>query len=302
VSAAQEHRRDDAVFQEHRSTLLGVAYRTLGSLADAEDIVQEAWLRWAAADRTDVESPRQYLITVVSRLSIDRVRLMARRKETYVGPWLPEPVHTAGTALGPAETAAQRDTLSLATLRLLERLSAPERAVFVLREAFELPYSEIGRILELTEANARQLHRRGAKHLAATPHRYAPDPETHRTFVERFLAAASTGDRASLQSLLAKDATLWSDGGGKVRAALQPVFGAERITRLLSASIAKHAVAEFHVCEVNGQPALLIRLSELWHVCSFEFNDGRISGLQWMSNPDKLERLTRDVHGTSGQC
>lgn len=286
------------MFQHYRPTLLGVAYRTLGSLTDAEDVVQEAWLRWAADGRNDVQSPRQYLITVVTRLSIDRVRLMARRKETYVGPWLPEPVHTTSTTLGPAETAAQRDTLSLATLRLLERLSAPERAVFVLREAFELPYAEIGRILELTEANARQLHRRGCKHLAAGPHRYAPDPETHRALVERFLTAASTGDRGSLQSLLAHDATLWSDGGGKVRAALQAVIGDERITRLLSASIAKHVGAEFHIDEINGQPALLVRLSELWHVCSFEITDDRISGIQWMSNPDKLERLTRDVRKT----
>jgi len=207
-----------------------------------------------------------------------------------------------GAILGPAETAAQRDTLSLATLRLLQRLSAPERAVFVLREAFELPYAEIGEILGLSEAHARQLHRRSSNRLAAGPQRFTADPATHRNLVERFLVAARTGDRASLQSLLAQDVTLWSDGGGKVRAALQPVLGAERVTRLLSGSIAKHSAVDFRIVEINGHPGLLIRLSEQWHVCSVEVtDDGLISGVQWMSNPDKLRRLTPDVDRVADQ-
>ncbi|QYN18574.1 sigma-70 family RNA polymerase sigma factor [Amycolatopsis sp. DSM 110486] len=208
-----------AAFEAHRPVLLGAAYRILGSLDDAEDVVQEAWLRWSEVDHTRVEAPRRFLVKVVSRLAIDRLRLAHRRRETYVGPWLPEPVNThEGEPLGPADTAAQRDTLSLATLRLMHRLSAPERAVFVLREAFELPYEEIGQVLGLGEAHARQLHRRGASHLATGRDRFTLDPDVHRKLVDRFLTAARTGDRAALQGLLARDVTLWGDGGGKVRA------------------------------------------------------------------------------------
>ncbi|MBW0114289.1 RNA polymerase sigma factor SigJ [Pseudonocardia sp. KRD-169] len=280
------------VFERHRSTLLSVAYRILASSADAEDIVQEAWLRWDATDRTGVEAPRRFLITVVSRLAIDRVRVVTRRRETYVGPWLPEPVHSATAVLGPAETAAQRDTLSLATLRLLERLSAPERAVFVLREAFDLPYAEIAGILDLTEAGARQLHRRASTRLAAGRPRYTADLAIHRRLVERFLAAAGSGDRESLQSLLVQDVTLWSDGGGKVRAALRPVSGADRVARLLCGILAKHSAPVLRIIEINGHPGLLVELSGNWHVCSVEVTEAAlISGVQWMSNPDKLERL-----------
>ncbi|MFI5611848.1 RNA polymerase sigma factor SigJ [Amycolatopsis sp. NPDC051903] len=281
-----------AEFQQHRPVLLGAAYRILGSLADAEDVVQEAWLRWSDVDRSAVAVPRQFLIKVVSRLAIDRLRLAHRRHETYVGPWLPEPVRTGdGQPLGPADTAAQRDTLSLATLRLMHRLSAPERAVFILREAFELPYEEIGEVLGLGEAHARQLHRRGSTHLATGRDRFPTDPGVHRELVERFLAAARTGDRAALQGLLAHDVTLWGDGGGKVRAALRPVTGPERVGRFVTGLLAKYPAIEFRVAEVNGAPALLVRLGEPWQVCSFEVGRDRITGIQWMSNPDKLRRF-----------
>ncbi|ODU06087.1 MAG: hypothetical protein ABS81_05585 [Pseudonocardia sp. SCN 72-86] len=279
----------ESVFAEQRPTLLGVAYRMLGSLADAEDVVQEAWLRWDRADRDNIAAPRQYLVTVVSRLAIDRIRQASRHRETYIGSWLPEPVHTPVASLGPAETTAQRDSLSLATLRLLQRLSPSERAVFVLREAFDLPYSEIGDTLGLSEAYARQLHRRGAKHLDDSSHRYVADPAAHRRLVERFVDAARTGNRAALQNLLAQDVTLWADGGGKVRAAIHPVVGAGRVARLLEGIVAKHDEVDITTLEVNGCLALLVRLDDRQHVCSLETDEaGLVTGIQWMSNPDKL--------------
>ncbi|MFD0021569.1 RNA polymerase sigma factor SigJ [Streptomyces sp. NPDC058382] len=283
------------VFEQHRALLLGVAYRMLGSFADAEDVVQEAWLRWSAEDRSAVEKPDRFLVTVVTRLSIDRMRLAYRQRETHVGPWLPEPVLTDERhPLGPADTAAQRETLSLAMLRLLQRLSVPERAVFVLREAFDLPYEEIGGILGLKEAHARQLYRRGSARLSAGRDRFTADPGVHRDLVERFLAAARTGNRAALEGLLAKDVTLWSDSGGKVSAALRPVSGAERVARLLAGTIAKHASVDFRVAELNGQSGLQVRLGARWQICAFEIADGRITGVQWMANPDKLALLTPD--------
>ncbi|MGP4017532.1 RNA polymerase sigma factor SigJ [Saccharopolyspora sp. 5N708] len=289
-----DHLDDDAsaVFQRHRPVMLGVAYRMLGSFADAEDVVQEAWLRWADTDWSAIEVPRRFLITVVTRLAIDRLRLAHRNRETYVGPWLPEPVRTQEVEpLGPADTAAQRDTLSLATLRLMHRLSAPERAVFVLREAFELPYEEIGEILGLGEAHARQLYRRGAAHLATDRDRFPTDPSVHRALVERFLHAARTGDRTALQGLLAQDVTLWGDGGGKARAALRPVSGAERVSRFLTGTIDKYPDVEFQIAEINGQAAVLVRLGRQWQVCAFEISCGLVTGIQWMSNPDKLTQL-----------
>ncbi|MEV0186512.1 RNA polymerase sigma factor SigJ [Streptomyces sp. NPDC050625] len=284
---------DVTEFQGQRAMLVGIAYRLLGSFADAEDVVQEAWLRWSTVDRQTIASPGHFLITVVTRLSIDRMRLAHRRRETHVGPWLPEPVLTeVGQPLGPAETAAQRDTLSLAMLRLLQRLSVPERAVFVLREAFELPYMEISGILGLSEAHARQLHRRGTDHVAAGRKRFTVDPGKHRDLVERFLIAARTGERDALEGLLAHDVTLWNDSGGKVSAALRPVFGADRVSRLVIGTLAKHDSAEFRVVELNGETGLLMCLSSRWQTCSFEVTEGLITGLQWMANPDKLDHLT----------
>ncbi|GAA5198967.1 RNA polymerase sigma-70 factor [Rugosimonospora acidiphila] len=283
---------EGAEFQRHRARLLKVAYGLLGSFADAEDVVQEAWLRWSAADRSAIAVPHRFLMTVVTRLSIDRMRLAYRQRETYVGQWLPEPVLIQeGQPLGPADTAAQRETLSLAMLRVLQRLSAPERAVFVLREAFDLPYAEIGEILGLSGAHARQLHRRGAAHLAGDRARFTVDPGVHRDLVERFVLAARTGERETLDGLLARDVTLWSDGGGKARAALRPVSGAERVSRFVIGIIAKQSSVDLRIAELNGQPGLLIRLGAQWQACSFEVANGLITGVQLMANPDKLGRL-----------
>jgi RNA polymerase sigma-70 factor (ECF subfamily) len=193
--------------------------------------------------------------------------------------------------LGPAETVAQRESLSLALLRVMQRLSAAERAVFVLREAFDLPYDQISGILGLTDAHARQLHRRGSQRLTAGRDRFTVDPRSHRDLVDRFLSAARNGDRDALEGLLAQDVTLWSDGGGKVSAALRPVSGAARVARFVLGTLAKHESARLAVADLNGQAALLIRLGAGWQACSFEVTDGKVTGVQWMANPDKLERL-----------
>jgi RNA polymerase sigma-70 factor (ECF subfamily) len=290
-----DRQNDDhtAEFQKHRTMLVGVAYRLLGSFADAEDVVQEAWMRWSTVDQQKISAPNHFLVKVVTRLAIDRMRLVYRHRETHVGPWLPEPVLTEeGAPLGPAETAAQRETLSLAMLRLLQRLSVPERAVFVLREAFELPYGEISGILGLSEAHARQLHRRGADRITAERKRFSVDPVKHRDLVERFLLAAETGERDVLQGLLADDVTFWNDSGGKVSAALRPVFGAERVSRLVIGTLAKHDSVAFRVVELNGEPALILQLGSRLQTCSFEVADGVITGVQWMANPDKLEQIS----------
>lgn len=280
----------DTDFERHRPVLLGIGYRMLGSFADAEDVVQDAWIRWAGVDHDTVEDPRRFLVTIVSRLAIDRMRLAHRKRETYVGPWLPEPVRTDRQQLGPADTAQQRDTLSVATLRLMERLSAPERAVFVLREAFELPYDEIGEVLNLTAANARQLHRRAGARLAAQRERFAADPESHRALVDRFVAAARTGDRDALQALFAEDVTLWADGGGKIRAALRPVREADRVTRFLRGVLAKYDEIGLTVIEVNGLAAMALVLGEYRLIISLETAGGVVTGVQMVSNPDKVLR------------
>ncbi|MGH3859728.1 sigma-70 family RNA polymerase sigma factor [Actinokineospora sp.] len=252
----------DTEFERHRSVLLGIGYRMLGSFADAEDVVQDAWIRWAGVDHATVEEPRSFLVTIVSRLAIDRMRLAHRRRETYIGPWLPEPVRTDREELGPADTAQQRDTLSVATLRLMERLSAPERAVFVLREAFELPYEEIAEVLNLTAAYARQLHKRAGARLAADRERFAADPVIHRDLVDLFVLAARTGDRDALQKLFAQDVPLWTDGGGKIRAALRPVRDADRVTRFLGGVLGKYGEVDLTVIEVNGLAAMVMILGE----------------------------------------
>lgn len=279
-------------FEDLRPKLLGVAYRLLGGFSDAEDVVQEAWIRWASVDHATVDAPQKFLVTVVSRLAIDRMRLAYRQRETYVGPNLPEPVLTeVGQALGPAETAEQHETLSLGMLRVLSQLSAPERAVFVLREAFALPYDEIAGFLDISSANARQLHRRGAKHLEDNAPRFDVDPTVHRYLVDRFIVAAQTGQRDVLQGLLAQDVTMWADGGGKVSVARRPVHGADRVARLLLGTFAKRGSTAIRVVELNGEPALLITADNRLNVCSLEISHGMIRGIQWLANPDKLTHL-----------
>ncbi|MFD7469788.1 RNA polymerase sigma-70 factor [Streptomyces tendae] len=283
------------VFEEHRPVLLGVAYRMLGRLADAEDVVQEAWLRWSGADRSVVREPRGYLVRVTTRLAVDRLRQVKSRGETYVGPWLPEPYVTdfGDAAPDTAERAVLADSVSLAVLVVLESLSPLERAVFVLREAFGYPYAEIAAMLERGEAAVRQLAGRARKHVDERRPRYDVDPAQRRDLTERFLAAAAEGDLAGLLATLAPDVRLVGDSGGRSKAPLRVLESADKVGRFLFA-VAQQGIpdATFHFLELNGGPALLVRSGgKPDSVLQVDVADGRIQSVYIIRNPDKLASL-----------
>ncbi|WP_329585898.1 RNA polymerase sigma factor SigJ [Kitasatospora sp. NBC_01250] len=280
-------------FLAHRPMLLSLAYRLLGSVHDAEDTVQDAYLRWTATDRADVDNPAAFLTTTVTRLALDRLRSAAVRRESYVGAWLPEPLPTFGPQ-DPAETAALRDSASMAVLVLLEKLSPAERAVFVLREAFALPYDEIAAILERPAASCRQLHRRALLHVAAAPRPAPPpDPARGRELVLSFLSAAQSGDLERLKAVLREDVVLTTDGGGKVSAGLRPVLGAVKSARVFAAVFARrYQGADFRAVRFNHAPALLIELGHRRVLYVFDVAaDGLISHVYGIVNPDKLAHL-----------
>ncbi|WP_308345002.1 RNA polymerase sigma-70 factor [Streptomyces sp. ISL-94] len=284
-----------ADFEEHRPRMFGIAYRMLGSAAEAEDTVQEAYLRWSAADRSDIEHPGAWLAKVVTRLCLNSLTSARARREEYVGPWLPEPVLTGDGALGPLESAEQREGVSMALLVLLEQLTPAERAVYVLREAFAYGHREISELLDLSEANCRQLHRRAAARVAAgaPKPRFAPDPAQWHGLVESFLTAARSGDLARLESLLSADVRYVSDGGGVVNAARRPILGRNNVARFAIGALEKYvAGVPLTVAEVNGSPALLF--GDLG-VLVVEFENGLVSGLRAVVNPEKLEFLRRQL-------
>ncbi|MEV8592166.1 RNA polymerase sigma-70 factor [Streptomyces sp. NPDC052012] len=283
------------VFEEHRPVLLGVAYRMLGRVADAEDVVQEAWLRWSGGDRSEVREPRGYLVRVTTRLAIDRLRQIKARGETYVGPWLPEPYVTDFGDRVPdtAERAVLADSVSLAVLVVLESLSPLERAVFVLREAFGYPYADIAAWLDRGEPAVRQLAGRARKHVEERRPRYEVDPAQRRDLTERFLAAAADGDLEGLLELLAPDVRLVGDSGGKARAPLRALESADKVGRFLIGA-ARKGVRDFSVrfVEVNGGPALLaLSGGKPDAVFQLDVADGRIQAVYIIRNPDKLRSL-----------
>jgi RNA polymerase sigma-70 factor (ECF subfamily) len=283
------------VFEEHRPVLMGVAYRMLGRVADAEDVVQEAWLRWSAADRAEVREPRAYLVRVTTRLAIDRLRQVKARGETYVGPWLPEPYVTdfGDTVPDTAERAVLADSVSLAVLVVLESLSPLERAVFVLREAFGYPYADIAAMLDRGEPAVRQLAGRARKHVDERRPRYEVDPAQRRDLTERFLAAAAEGDLAGLMAMLAPDVRLIGDSGGKSQAPLRVLESADNVGRFLVA-VAEKGVPEmsFRFLELNGGPAVLILSGDTPDsVLQVDVSAGRIRSVYIVRNPDKLRSL-----------
>jgi RNA polymerase sigma factor (sigma-70 family) len=285
-----------AEFEAHRPRLFGLAYRLLGSAADAEDVVQDAFLRWNGMDRGSVQAPSAWLTTVVINLCRSRLASARARRERYVGTWLPEPVLTGDGALGPMETAEQRESVSLALLTLLEQLTPPERAVFVLRESFGHSHREIAQILGVSEAGSRQLHRRARQRLGEPRPRPRPEPGEWRRLVEQFLAAAADGDVAGLERLLADDVTYWADGGGQVPVARRPVAGADRLARFLVRAFAIFAthpaftvIDELWQAEVNGEPAVLAGgHGALVAVFVPGVSGGRITALRVAANPAKL--------------
>jgi RNA polymerase sigma-70 factor (ECF subfamily) len=284
----------DAVFTAHRARLVGVAYRLLGSVADAEDVVQEAWLRWARVDTATVADPLAFLVRTVSRLALDRLRRIAARRETYVGPWLPEPVLTGGLD-DPVAEVERASSVSMAMLVVLETLTPLERTVFVLHEAFAYSYAEIAETVDRSPAAVRQLAHRAREHVAARRPRFAADPTVRRTATERFLRASLDGDLAALLELLAPDATLWADGGGKAKAPLRPIHGADKIARFFVA-IGAEALppgASIEIVEVNeGPAAVLVAPAGAIAVLQLDLGDDRrVTDLRLVGNPDKLTGL-----------
>ncbi|TDW19695.1 RNA polymerase sigma-70 factor [Kribbella kalugense] len=276
-------------FAEHRSVLVGAAYRVVGSVSDAEDVVQEAWLRWAGVDHEDVRDVRAYLIRITTRLALNRLREQKARREQYVGPWLPEPLASDDD---PAAAVEMADSVSMAMLVVLETLSPLERATFVLREVFDLPYDEIADTLGRSEPAVRQLAHRAREHVHARQPRHHVDKARHDELTMRFMQAAGSGDFDQVVALLAPDAVLISDGGGKKKAALRPIQGATKIARWLFAVIAENPDFEIRMGTLNGEIAYIAYDGDEPDTVAFlKTSDGLISELYLIRNPDKLTHV-----------
>ncbi|MGI5424536.1 RNA polymerase sigma-70 factor [Streptomyces sp. CA-179760] len=284
-------------FEVHRPRLFSLAYRLLGSAEEAEDAVQDAYLRYSGADRTGIEHPAAWLAKVVTNLCLNRLTSARARRERYVGTWLPEPVVTGDGALGPLESAEQRDAVSMAMMVLLERLTPTERAVYVLREAFGYGHREIAGVLDLGEANCRQLYRRAVRRVGEPQARFEPASEQQEELVASFITAARDGDLAGLEKLLAADATWWSDGGGKVTAARWPIEGGPRIAQFLAGGGPKFSVGlDFTPAEVNGATGLATWAGDtLVGLAAFEVRDGLVTGVRAVVNPEKLGFARRQL-------
>ncbi|GAA1667794.1 RNA polymerase sigma-70 factor [Streptomyces yatensis] len=280
---------DTTTFEAHRRMLFGIAYRMLGSVADAEDVVQDAWLRCSQAS-TPVRNPAGYLVRTVTNLALNRLTSAAATREQYVGPWLPEPLVTRPDIGEEVELA---ESVSLAMLVVLESLSPLERAVFVLKEVFGFSFREIAGMLDRGEAAVRQVGSRARAHVQARRPRYDAPAEVRRQVTEEFLAACLGGDLNRMMELLAPDVTAWSDGGGKVKAALRPQRGAEKVARFLAAVIAQPMDdPRVHAVDVNGRPGLLFTVAGRPDtVACAEVEDGRITEIRIIRNPDKLRHL-----------
>jgi RNA polymerase sigma-70 factor (ECF subfamily) len=269
----------EAQFLELRPLLFRLAYRMIGTRADAEDMVQEAFLRWTKAGEDEVRSPKSYLTTVVARLSLDTLKTARRHREVYVGPCLPEPIVEPLSA----PSVEMAESLSLAFLHLLESLSPTERIAFLLRETFDTPYAELAAILETSEANCRQIVARAGKHIREHRPRFQVDRNRHRGVLQNFLDACASGDPSRLLTLLREDVVLHSDGGGKTPAALNPIFGADRVARFFAGLVKKGAVTATHVefAQVNGElGALLYSGKELSGVVTLRLDESdRIAGI-----------------------
>lgn len=281
----------------HRPMLFGLAYRLLGSVHDAEDVLQEAYLRWSRADRAAIALPRRYLTRVVTRLALDQLRIRQTRRESYIGPWLPEPLPTADL---PVDEVEQHESLSMALLHLMERLSPPERAVYVLRTAFDLPYADIAEALDRTPPHCRQLYRRAAAALESDQRRFTADQREHERLLGAFVAAARNADLATLRRLLHADVIAWTDGGGQVRAARNGVYGTDKVARFFAGIYGRDACSlRMQNMELNGTPALLVSRSTTTHALLIAVSDGQIIGVYLVSNPQKLQPI--QLHGLFGR-
>ena len=278
-------------FVVHRGLLFTVAYELLGSAADAEDVLQESWLRWSQVDQSQVREPRAYLVRIVTRQALNQLRTVSRRREEYVGEWLPEPLITSPDV---AEDVELAESLSMAMLTVLETLGPTERAVFVLREVFDVPYDEIAEAVGKTPAAVRQIAHRAKEHVAARRPRIEVDPAEQEQVVERFLAAFNTGDLQGLMDALAPDVVAVADGGGKVRgAARRPIVGAEKLVAYVLGGLAKFGVTPVATpAWVNGGPGARVEVDgAIVAALSFTIEHGRITRIFSVANPEKLERL-----------
>jgi RNA polymerase sigma-70 factor (TIGR02957 family) len=281
-------------FVAHRNLLFTVAYEMLGSAADAEDVLQETWLRWVGVDLDTVRDQRAYLVRIATRQALTRLRTLGRRKESYVGPWLPEPLLTAPDVADDVELA---DSVSMAMLLVLETLAPTERAVFVLREVFDLGYDEIAEAVDKTPTAVRQIAHRARAHVAARRPRGVVSQTESRAALEAFQRAVETGDLQDLVDILAPDVVLLGDGGGVVQAVQRPIVGADKVARLLGAGLTRlDGRTSVELVQINGGPALLIRLDgEIDNVVAVRIDDGLVAGLYIVRNPEKLSRVERET-------
>jgi RNA polymerase sigma-70 factor (ECF subfamily) len=285
-----------AEFTAVRPQLFSIAYRMLGSVVDAEDLVQDAYVRWQEASDVDVRSPRAYLTTIVTRLAINQLRSARVQRETYVGAWLPEPLVT-DPALDPSGAVELAESLSMAVMVLLERLSPIERAVFLLHEVFDFDYAEIAKIVDKTEANCRQILTRARKRIGAPRPRFEAAPAQADRLLHRFTQAAQAGDIDGLLAVLAEDITLWADGGGKVRgAALKPIRGATSVARFVLGVMERFVPedSKLQPAQINGQPGFIAYVSgHPLAALVLDIQDERIRTIYAIGNPDKLHGLSR---------
>jgi RNA polymerase sigma-70 factor (ECF subfamily) len=292
-----ERMQSDATrtFELHRRSLLGVAYRMVGQVADAEDIVQEAWLRWSTVDPTNIGDPKAFLIRVTTRLAIDRLRRIKARRESYMGEWLPEPIPTEAvtSTTDPGGAVVHAEMLSMAMLVVLETLSPLERAVFILREAFGYSHAEIAETIGRSEGAVRQLWVRASRHVDARRPRFETDPTVLRDVAHRFMVASREGDVEALMGLLAPEVEFVADGGGLVRAPLHPVHGADRVTRFLVASAGRMTTDQrMAVVDLNGGPAIISWAgATMIAAATLEIADGRVQRILLVANPQKLSAI-----------
>ncbi|WP_096587197.1 RNA polymerase sigma-70 factor [Calothrix sp. NIES-2098] len=288
---------DLETFNQHRSLLFAIAYRMLGTVTDAEDMVQETFLRWHQTAQTTVKSAKTYLATITTRLCIDRLRSAHVQREKYVGTWLPEPIVTQQTA-DPVDQLELADSLSMAFLVVLERLSPIERAVFLLREVFDYDYDEIAQIVGKSQANCRQIFKRSRQHISDRRPRFPVSDRQQEEITAQFVKASTQGNLQGLLALLAKDVTYWSDGGGKVVAALKPLQGAMKVGKFLLALRSKWLSTSIsQIAGINGQPGIILFVNDRIHsVTTFEIFDGYIQSVYTIRNPDKLKRIAEKLN------
>jgi RNA polymerase sigma-70 factor (TIGR02957 family) len=291
-----DHATDPATetFVAYRNLLFTVAYEMLGSAADAEDVLQETWLRWVKSDVGQVRDQRAYLVRITTRQSLDRLRTMRRRREAYIGPWLPEPLLTAPDV---AEDVELAESVSMALMLVLETLSPIERVVFVLREAFDLSYDEIAAAIDKSPAAVRQIAHRARQHVDARRPRGVVSPREIRAALEAFQRAVETRDLQGLLDVLAPEVVLMGDGGGVKQATLRPIVGAEKVVRYFFAGFGKpEGTLTVDPAMVNGNPALVVRLDgEIDGVMAIRVEDARIIGLYYVRNPEKLTRVESET-------